>query len=221
VRYNRSKALIGGFVTVLVCFIGYAVFFTHLLTREEQWGTYGQDKQQLEKSLTYLKNKDYENAKKAVFVDSVYFIYEVQSDRIKQEHIVYDYAMFMTTPDNDPIVKFSYAQFLKPIEGIVTQEQINQFITEWKPKSEDVSASIQKQTDEALSGLSQEEKSFVLKYVNDPYNDNHDPDPIRAAYSVIDKATLLKAKKQAETWMNDSRILQAIEKYKKSINRIK
>lgn len=71
---------------------------------------------------------------------------------------------------------------------------------------------VQKQIEEALAGLSLKEKSFVKGYVIGSINGKK-PDPNVVAAQVTN-GTVEQAKKKAEKWMQDTRILEAIEKYK-------
>ncbi|MDQ0496555.1 hypothetical protein [Paenibacillus brasilensis] len=136
-----------------------------------------------------MKNKEYEKAKNAVLLDFEHFK-NADSGLYRTERSVYDYTVFMLTADNNPITKYSYIQFAKPIEGVLTQQQLDQYIAEWKPKSEAASMNVQKQIDEALAGLSLEEKSFVKGYVIGSINGKK-PDP----NVVAAQATMVRSSK--------------------------
>jgi hypothetical protein len=200
-----------------LCFCGYAVFFKHTDSNVFNYEIQQQEKrskQGLKKAMDYLKEKKYAEAKDIVTLDFMKFNDNIRnkSKTIQQENSVYDYCLFMLAADDDPIEKYGYIQFVKPIEGIVTEEQLSQYVTEWKPKSEAASANIQKQKDDALNGLSTEEQWFVIFYDGASIN-GKTPDPNLAATHATN-GTVAQAKKKVEQWMNDPRILQAIEKYK-------
>jgi hypothetical protein len=149
----------------------------------------------------------------ALFCFFVYgiFFYPIDSNLIQQEKSIYDYCIFILAEDNDPITKYIYIKYTKPIEGIVTEEQLTQYVTEWKPKSEASAANIQMQKDETLTGLPKEEQWCVVFYANESI-DGKTPDPNQAA-TYATSGTIADAEKKAVIWMKDSRILKAINKY--------
>lgn len=124
------RATLSALGIVVVCFVIYFASFHHYDPTENNLFAYElkkqgeQSQQRLEEALVFLKNKEYEKAKNAVLLDFEHFK-NADSGLYRTERSVYDYTVFMLAADNDPITKYSYIQFTKPIEGVLTQQQLD------------------------------------------------------------------------------------------------
>jgi hypothetical protein len=211
------RATLRAVLIVGVCFIVYIAFFHHYDPTANNIAAYElqqqlkESTQRVDKASVYLENKDFAKAQEVVLPDFEKFK-NAEKGIYQTERSVYNYTVFMLAPDDDPIVKYAYIQFAKPIVGILTQNQLDQFIAEWKPKSEKASANVQKQIDEAFVGLSSDEKLFVELYTTDSIGGKK-PDPTVEAARAMSKGTVRDSDKKAKEWMQDPRILEAIKKY--------
>jgi hypothetical protein len=121
-------------------------------------------------------------------------------------------ASFMVTPDDKPVTKYIQSTVLKPLDGFVTQKDIDQYTAKWKPLSEVATADIEKQRNEALNGLTDEEKKFTAAYSpRSSYKPN--PDPAQVVLDSIEGISVKQAENKAAKWMKDQRILDNIAKY--------
>lgn len=201
-----------------LCLVGYGIFHHSFKSDAVQLKSVDTNEEQAKKLLAraigYLKENDYAAARTLVVQDYSKFkessVYSY-SAAIQQERSIYNYCLFMLTGEDDPVAKYTALQAVTPIEGVITDQQLDKLLAEWKPKSTAASEAIRQQKEDALSGLSEEEKLFVVLYVQSTAN-GKTPDPFTIAMNATN-GTTQQAKKKAEEWMSDSRIVQAVKAY--------
>lgn len=212
----RGQVVINAILITIVVIFLYAVFFH---TPEPNYyekiyqDRYLEQSDRFNKALEFLRQKNYSDAEKTTIFDFPFngVVHRTELDR--KEASVFYFAKFMMIEDNDPINKYLNLQSVRPIEEVVTQEELNKLMDEWKLKSDEANLYVAKQKSEALQGLTEEEKSFVEWYILESVN-GKTPDPGVVATHSTSNLTATEATKKAEKWMEDSRILKAIKKYK-------
>ncbi|QDY86225.1 hypothetical protein FQU75_24485 [Paenibacillus polymyxa] len=141
-----------------------------------------------------------------------------RTEQDDKEADIFYFSKFMLTDDDDPITKYSYLLSIEAIEGVVTEEELNNLKADWSLKSDAATQYVAKQKSDALQGLNEEEKSFVERYMLESI-DGKTPDPAVVATHSTFNLTADEASNKAADWMIDPRILKAIEKYKTISNK--
>ncbi|GIO30759.1 hypothetical protein J2TS6_19000 [Paenibacillus albilobatus] len=211
------RAGITAIIIVMVCLLIYAIFFK---TREPNYFGELLEKRQsekverYEKALRLLKEKNYSEAEKTAILDLPFQSSGgIRTETDTKEKDVFYFANFMVTENDNPIDKYSSLMLVEPIEGVVTQIELDKLKAEWKQKSDEANRYVEKQVNEALQGLTEDEKSFVRQYMFESIN-GKTPDPGVVASHSTRNLTATEATEKARAWMEDPRIIEAMEKYK-------